>query len=360
MRLSDVALRVAFDMRLAGYRAGGIARYSTDLAAALRRQPDIDLVPLRAVRDPAVDPSSARFRTPPHHRLERYAVPVELMLRRVRPDIYHAVDLIAPILPGVPAVATVYDLAFLRWPEDLAADALAYYRQLGRSARWTREWIVPSAWTAADLVERYAIDPARVTVIPLGVTMGIDDQPALPRSSRGDYVLAVGTVEPRKRYDLLLDALHLVDPTIRLVVAGHPGWRSDDTQTRLQAATASGRVEWLVGPSDADVWRLYREAIAVVLPSRVEGFGLAALEGMAVGTPVISSGGGALPEVTGAVAIEVIDGDPGEWAAAIERVAGDAELWRSLSAGGVTRAKQFDWDDAAARTVAVYQRAVGH
>lgn len=352
--------RVAFDMRLAGYRAGGIARYATDLATALRRQPDVDLVAIRAARDPSNDASSVRFRTPPHHRLERYSVPVELLLRRVRPDVYHAVDLIAPTLPRVPVVATVYDLAFLRWPEDLAADALAYYRQLARSARWTREWIVPSAWTAADLIERYRVDPARVTVIPLGLTPTIDDAPPLPREGRGDYVLAVGTVEPRKRYDLLLDALERVDPAIRLVIAGHPGWRTEDIQTRLRAAGVAGRVRWVVGPSDAEVWRLYREALAVVLPSRVEGFGLAALEGMACGTPVISSGGGALPEVTGDAALEVTDGGPGEWAAAIERVASDDALWRSLSAAGVARARLFDWDVAAAATAAVYRRAAGN
>ena len=351
-------LRVAFDMRLAGYRAGGIARYATDLADALRRQPGIDLVPLRAARDSTADPSAVRFRTPPHHRLERYAIPAELLLRRVRPDVYHAVDLVAPVLPRVPVVATVYDLAFLRWPEDLAADALAYYRQLARSARWTREWIVPSAWTANDLIERYRVDPARVTVIPLGLTPEAGGEPPLPRAERGAYVLAVGTVEPRKRYDLLLDALDLVDPGVRLVVVGHPGWRAGAVQERLRAGAAAGRVDWRVGASDAEVWRLYREALAVVLPSRVEGFGLAALEGMASGTPVISSGGGALPEVTGDAALEVAGG-PAEWAAAIQRVVGDDALWRALSAAGAARARRFDWDAAAAATAAVYQRAAG-
>jgi len=354
-----VVLRVALDMRLAGYRAGGIARYATDLAAALRQRPDIDLVPIRARRDTTTDAAAVRFRTPPHHRVERYAVPAELLLRRVRPDVYHATDLVAPSLPRVPVVATVYDLAFLRWPEDLTADALAYYGQLARSARRTREWIVSSSWTAADLIERYRVDPARVTVIPLGLTPGIDAAPPLPRAARGDYVLAVGTVEPRKRYDLLLDALDIVDPSIRLVIAGHPGWRSDDVQRRLRAGAETGRVRWLVGPPDAEVWRLYREALSVVLPSRVEGFGLAALEGMASGTPVISSGGGALPEVTGDAALEVIDGGPAEWAAAIEGLARDAQRWQAYSSAGLARATRFRWDEAAAATAAVYRRAAG-
>ncbi|HMM43130.1 MAG TPA: glycosyltransferase, partial [Thermomicrobiales bacterium] len=183
--MSEKELRVAFDMRLAGYRAGGIARYATDLAAALRRQPGIEIIPLRAARDPAAEADAVRFRTPPHHRLERYAIPAELLLRRVRPNVYHATDLVAPLLPRVPVVATVYDLAFLRWPEDLAADALAYYSQLSHSARWTSEWIVSSAWTAADLIERYRVDPARVPVLPLGLTPGIGAEPPLPRAARG-------------------------------------------------------------------------------------------------------------------------------------------------------------------------------
>lgn len=352
-------LRVAFDMRLAGYRAGGIARYATDLATVLRDRSDLDLLPIRSVKDSTRDSAAVRVRTPPHHRLERVALPVELTLRCVRPDVYHAVDLIAPMLPRVPVVATIYDLAFMRWPEDLAPDGLAYYQQLPKALRWTTEVIASSTWTANDIAERLSFDPAHITVIPLGLTRGIADEPPLSRSARGDFVLAVGTVEPRKRYDVLLDMLGHLDPAIRLVIVGSPGWRTDDLQQRLRQEEASGRVIWRTGLSDADVWQLYRTALAVVLPSRVEGFGLAALEGMACGTPVISSAGGALPEVTGDAAMDLPDADPDEWAAAVESLAGDAERWSSLSAAGVVRAAQFDWQSAAEATVGVYRRAVG-
>jgi len=353
-----VSLRVAFDMRLAGYRAGGIARYATDLEAALRERTDVDLVPLRSVKDETPD-AAVRMRTPPHHRLERVALPVELALRRVHPDVYHAVDLIAPLLPRVPIVATIYDLAFMRWPEDLAPDGLAYYQQLPKALRSTTEVIATSAWTANDIAERLGYDRTRITVIPLGLTPGIANKPPLPRTERGDFVLAVGTVEPRKRYDLLLDMLDHLDPAIRLVIVGNPGWRTADVQRRLRQAAKRGQVEWHTGLADAEVWQLYRTALAVVLPSRVEGFGLAALEGMACGTPVISSAGGALPEVTGGASIDLPDAEPDEWAAAIEALTSDNARWRNLSQAGVAQAAQFDWQSVAEATVAVYQRAAG-
>ncbi|MCO5177473.1 MAG: glycosyltransferase family 4 protein [Thermomicrobiales bacterium] len=356
---SATPLRVAFDMRLAGYRAGGIARYATDLVAALDDRSDIDLLPIRSVKDSTRDSAAVRLRTPPHHRLERVALPVELTLRRVSPDVYHAVDLIAPLLPRVPIVATIYDLAFMRWPEDLAPDGLAYYQQLPKALRWTTEVIATSTWTANDIAERLGFDPARITVIPLGLTRGIADDPPLPRSARGDFVLAVGTVEPRKRYDLLLDMLEHLDPAIRLVIVGNPGWRTDELQQRLRQAEASGRVEWRTGLPDTDVWHLYRTALAVALPSRVEGFGLAALEGMACGTPVVSSAGGALPEVTGGAAIDLPDAEPDAWAAAIESLASDADRWSTLSAAGIAQAARFDWQSAADATVGVYRRAAG-
>ncbi|MEX1157634.1 MAG: hypothetical protein WEC79_01735, partial [Thermomicrobiales bacterium] len=93
-------VRVALDLRLAGYRGGGIARYARELHAALLVTDGVDIRALRSRRDTATAPNDLRLRTPPHHRLEQFAVPVELALARYRPAIYHATDFIAPRLPG--------------------------------------------------------------------------------------------------------------------------------------------------------------------------------------------------------------------------------------------------------------------
>ncbi len=349
-------VRVALDMRLAGYRGGGIARYTRELHAALVQTADVEVRALRSREDVDTAAGDLRLRTPPHHRLERFAVRVELGLARYRPDVYHATDFIAPRLRGVPVVATVHDLAFVHWPNDLAPDGRAYYRQLGDARKSTAAWITPSQWTADDLAGIYGIDPSLIHVIPHGVSLDLLEEQPRSRAKRGDYVLAVGTVEPRKQYELLLAASRVGRDLPRIVIAGSSGWNSGGIEARLR--TTQG-VEWLSSVDDAALRRLYAEAIAVVVPSRAEGFGLPALEAMAVGTPVISSGGGALPEVTGAAAL-VVDEASGEgWATAIERIATDHVLWDRLSAAGRVRAQTFSWETAANATIVVYRALAG-
>jgi glycosyltransferase involved in cell wall biosynthesis len=343
---------LALDLRLAGYRGGGIARYGRELATALTELSGIDIRELRSRRDTG----GLRLRTPPHHRLERFAVPVELALARFRPDVYHAIDFIAPYLPGVPAVATVHDLSFVHWPDDLTPDGLRYYRQLGDARRRTAAWITPSNWTADDLAGIYGIDRSAIHVIPHGVSIDLLTEQPRSRAKRGDYVLAVGTVEPRKRYDLLLAALAEGRDLPRIVIAGSAGWNSSGLEARLR--TTAG-IEWVADADDRRLRELYSRAIAVVVPSRAEGFGLPALEAMAVGTPVISSGGGALPEVTGEAAVTVEEASGAGWATAIERIASDDALWTRLSAAGRERAAGFSWQQAARETAEVYRSLVG-
>jgi glycosyltransferase involved in cell wall biosynthesis len=273
-------------------------------------------------------------------------------VHRRRADVYHAPDFIAPHLPGMSVVATVHDLAFLDWPRDLAPDALRYYRQLARSVHRTAAFIVPSEWTAAQLSERYGVAPAAIHVIPHGVSLNLLRQPVVPRDRRGDFLLAVGTVEPRKRYDLLLD-VHSADlSTPQLIIAGAPGWNSAATETRI---AASPRVMWERAPDDERLAWLYRHALALVIPSRAEGFGLPAIEAMAVGTPVVSSGGGALGEVTGDAALTVPGADPRAWATAIHSIVDDSVAWQTLSNAGRARAAEFSWQSAAEQTAAVYR-----
>ncbi|HUG15761.1 MAG TPA: glycosyltransferase family 1 protein [Thermomicrobiales bacterium] len=342
---------VALDLRLAGYRHGGIARYGTQLHEALRTRRDIEILALRSWSRRPDDARGLRLRTPPHHRLERIAVPIELRLRRVTTDVYHALDFVAPRLRSTTAIATVHDLAFRHWPEDLAPDALAYYRRLERSRHWTDAWITPSAWTATELADEYGIELDAIHVIPHGESLGLLAQPVVERGQRGDFVLAVGTVEPRKQYDVMLDAIADLRSEVSLVIAGQAGWNTERAQQRLRNTTG---VTWLSSVDDERLRALYRGAAAVVIPSRAEGFGLAALEAMAAGTPVISSGGGALKELTGAASLNVADARADAWSDAIRRVLSDAALWSQMAASGRERARVFTWRRSADATAGVY------
>jgi glycosyltransferase involved in cell wall biosynthesis len=353
---TETSLTVALDLRLAAYRGGGISRYARELFAALAGVAGITATPLWSQRDHKVGHAGLRLRTPPHHRLESIAIPIELALGHARFDVYHAPDFIAPRLRRTPVVATVHDLAFVHWPDDLESSARAYYRSLRHSRARTAAWITPSRWTATQLAFLYDVDPDQIHVIPHGDSLGLGDLPVLSRSDRDDYILAVGTIEPRKRYHLLLDAVSRQPDGPRLIVVGQSGWQAADLEHRLrQVPTAV----WLQDVDDARLRELYRAAIAVVIPSRAEGFGLPALEAMAAGTPVLSSGGGALLEVT-ADAAEHVPGDSWEaWADAIARITADTARWEHLSAAGRRRAESFSWERAAQDTAAVYRTVTG-
>lgn len=347
---------MTFDLRLAGYRTGGIARYGEELSHALARIEDLDLIPLRSHRDQSITQGARRLRTPPHHRFEKHFIGAELLLHRIKPDVHHATDFIAPSLPGVPVVATVHDLEFVRHPEYLDDAGRAYYGQLAEARERTAAWITPSQWTADDLCEAFQVDPSQVFVVPHGAPEGIALRPPLSRAERSRYLLVVGTIEPRKRIDLLLDALATMDdpPEVRLI--GKQGWQADAISSRIEH---SRNVAWLRDVTDPILMDAYRSAWAVLVPSLSEGFGLTALEAMATGTPVISSGHGALREVTGPAALEPDTDDPHGWASAIERILEDESLWNELSLFGQRRAKEFDWYRSAKSTVEVYRQVAG-
>jgi len=346
-------LRIGLDQRLAAYRAGGISRYALELGDALAQRPELELQRLRHHSDENARPAHVTLRTPAHHRFEPLALGVELGLRRLAFDVYHATDFVAPRLTGCPVVVTVHDLAFLRWPDQLSRNALAYYRKIRHQARRTAHWITPSEWTRSELQVLLGVDADDISVIPHGVSGFVGNAPVVPRERREPYLVAVGTVEPRKRYDLLLDAYERLRPQPRLHIAGAPGWNTDALQARVRATEG---VTWHAAASDVEVNRLLSNALALLIPSLAEGFGLGALEALARGTPVISSGLGALSEVTGPAAFVPEHDDPASWAQATEHVIHDEAVWQDLSDAGVRRAGEFSWETAAARTAEVYRR----
>jgi glycosyltransferase involved in cell wall biosynthesis len=349
-------LTIAIDQRLAAYRRAGIARYALELGAALARTPGVRLIPLRHARDRDAPAGARRLRTPPHHRFEEWLIGAELIAGRLRPDVYHATDFVPPRLFGTPVVATVHDLAFLRRPAHLSHDALRYYQRVRKRSAVPRHWITPSNWTKHELCAWLGIDAALVAVVPHGVSTFIGQDAPLPRAGRRAFILALGTVEPRKRYDLLLDALEAARVPHTLCVVGQPGWNTEALQRRL---ATSPNVTWIPSASDEDARLLLREATALAVPSIDEGFGLSALEAMASGTPVLSFGHGALPEVTGPAALQPDSDDARGWSAAIQRIVEDVDLWEALVESGLARSQAFSWERSALQTLDVYHEAAG-
>jgi alpha-1,3-rhamnosyl/mannosyltransferase len=188
-------------------------------------------------------------------------------------------------------------------------------------------------------------------VTPWGVDPGFRPGPVDPEVLRrhgidGPYVLAVGTLQPRKGLEAVLEAAggH------RLVVVGARGWRDEEIAARLRdRAVLTGRVE------DAELVALLRGADVLVHAAREEGFGFPPLEAMACGTPVVAYRSSSLPEVVGDAGVLA---EPGDLAAAVGRVLGDAALRAELSERGLARAAEFTWDRCAELTVAAYREAL--
>ncbi len=264
------------------------------------------------------------------------ALPREARKRNV--SVLHCPTFRGPFQSRAPLVVTVHDLAVLRHPGTFNQWTRRYSRlAVPRVARAARLVIAVSEFTRRELVEVIGLPEGRIRVVPNGV--GAPFEPAGP-AAEGEYVLAVGTLEPRKNLAAAQQAAQQLGVELR--VAGARGW---------------GGVEvdgWLGPVSDEELAALYRGARCLVYPSLYEGFGIPVLEAMACGTPVVTSIGGATEEVAGGAAVLVDPNDPQAVADGIEHAIARRD---ELVPRGLERARAFTWERVAAETWHVYEEA---
>lgn len=274
-------------------------------------------------------------------------------------DMVHAPTPLAPPRPrrGRGLVVTVHDTVPFTHPESLTPRGAAWHRAvITRATRTASAIVVPTETVAAELAE-HAPGPAAVHVIGHGVPDALLREPdpgeaelisqalRLPES----FVLAVGTVEPRKGLDVLVAAMARPDaPDLDLVIAGPQGWGEVDVSVlAAQHGLAAGRLHVLGRVSDAELGVVLRRAAVLAAPSRAEGFGMPVLEAMALGLPVVHSDTPALVEVAGGTGITVRRDDPGELAAALGEVVTNRARVVMLVTEARARAARFTWEAAA-------------
>ena len=268
-----------------------------------------------------------------------------------------------------PAAIFVHDLAFRLRPHEVPWQQRAYMGTvLGPALRNAAAVLVPSDSTRRDLLELYTIPSleSKVTVIAEGLRASVAPGP-LPEGIEPGFILAVGTVEPRKNYPRLLAAFRLMrgrhgsPPFIingrpgvpQLVIAGRPGWAYGDTLERMAAEPG---VRYLGHVDEPTLAALYESASVLAFPSLYEGFGLPLLEAMSRGVPAVVGAVGALPELALGAAITVKPDDVDAIAGGLERLLSDAQLRQELGDAGRRRAAGFTWDRAADQTLEVLRR----
>lgn len=369
-------MRIAIDARLNAYRIGGIPEYTRQLMAALADcAPDDQIVSLQHhdhLRPLVVAPNVSRHPvyTPPHHRFERWTLPLELLM--VRPSVIHLPDFIAPRHRCCPSVVTIHDLAFLRYPDILDRDAAAYYRQVGDSVSRADGVIAVSETTREDIAQFLDLPPEQIDVVyeaaapiytPLSLRTGETRVLAGTPVEAKSFMLFVSTLEPRKNLPSLLRALRVCldrrpSRAYRLIVVGARGWRDEEIFSTVRDLQLEDHVFFAGRVGQYDLRWLYNACRLYVNPSLYEGFGLPLLEAMACGAACLASSSASLPEIGGDAVEYVPPLDIAAWADRIESLWDDEDRCQMLGRLARARAEQFSWQRAARETLAIYRRVV--
>lgn len=331
------------DIRVVGY---AVTRDRAQ-AAALTLPPG---VALRVTGVPARALFAAWARTPAPH-VDRWTGPV---------DVVHGTNFVVPPAHAG-AVVTVHDVAFARDPHLVTAASRRYTGLLRAAIRRGAAVHVFSDAVGDEVVTLLDCPNELVVCIRPGIADTAGGDPARGRALAGSdrFVLALGTVEPRKNLPRLVAAFDRVaadDPTLRLVVAGPDGWGSAAFADAVADARHGDRVVRLGYVSDDDRRDLLAGARVLAYPSLDEGFGHPPLEAMRAGTPVVAAAAGSLPEVLGDAAVLCDPESVPDLADALFAACGDDALRQRLTAAGIVRAQRWSWDTAAADLAALYRR----
>ena len=287
-----------------------------------------------------------------------------LLLRKLRPDIVHYTNYLAPAVPTCPYVVSIHDMSLTRTPEHhTLKKRLLTASLVPRVARGARMVLTPSLATRRDVIEDLGIPEDRVGAIPYADAEMFRPAAEPPTGDRMNepYFLFVGTIEPRKNLVRLIDAFAAFarDVTgINLVLAGQRGWKCEEIYARAARPDVASRTIILDYVREDSLPSLYSHALACVYPSLFEGFGFPVVEAMACGTPVLTSSTTSLGEIGEGAALLVDPLDVGDIAGGLHALARDPEMRKGLRAKGRVRAASFSWAETGRKTLSAYRRAI--
>jgi glycosyltransferase involved in cell wall biosynthesis len=369
-------LRIAIDAHSVGAQLGGNESYALNLIEALAQIDSVNEYTLYVTTAAAHErfhqrwPNFRVHRTLPHTPLIRIPLTLSTELRKHPVDVLH-VQFTAPPFCPCPVVVSIHDLSFEHLPQTFNRRSRTQLRLTVRhSARRATRILTLSEHTRRDVIDTYRIAADKVTSIPLAAPrhfgpITYDKELQRVRHTygiEGDYVLTVGSIQPRKNLVRLIKAYaalrgaHSSNRCPKLVIVGKCAWLYDETLRALDETGVRDSVVLTGYVPESDLPALYSDTLCFVYPSYFEGFGLPPLEAMKCGAPVIVGNATSLPEVVGDAALKVDPFDVSAITAAMDQLIKNSELRQELSVKGQARAKMFDWNDTARRTLAVYEQ----
>jgi alpha-1,3-rhamnosyl/mannosyltransferase len=384
VQAADRFVKILFDVSPVTRPLSGIGRYAMELARRLPGHRDVEEVVYldngRVLADFDVETVAAAPEEAALRPLLRQLLPYGLALRPYRR--YHARRLAARLqayrdhvyfspnftLPPVagPRVATVHDLSVYHFPEYHPIDRVNFLRdQISHSVEIADCLVTDSEFVRAELLELFSLPEHKVAAIPLGVDPVYKPREAAELAGQmsryglepGQYLLSVGTLEPRKNVHRLLQAFAGLDENLRrahpLVIVGGYGWGSEDLLAEIRRMSARGDVHYLDYVPEQDLPYLYSGAILFCYFSLYEGFGLPVLEAMSSGVPVLCSATSALPELCPRESALTDPRDVTAIALALERALTNPEWRRQAAEEGRARSLAYRWDETAEKLVSV-------
>ncbi len=376
---------VGIDVTSALTQGGGIGRYTRELVGALSQTDFADQFDLTlfSAQPPAQLPVSNPLPSHPAinhkpafltekwlyriwYRL-RFPLPVQTFTGRL--NLFHSPDFVLPPLAGnIPSLLTVHDLSFLHYPHTFTPALVNYLNSVvpwsvGRATHVLADSIA----TQEDLINLWQVPAEKITVLYSGVNgrfSPVKDPAAIDhlrlKYKLGDnpWILAVGTVQPRKNYQLLIQAFAKIADRFphNLVITGGKGWLFEDILDEVQAQGLDGRVIFTGFVDDEDLPAMYSGATVLAFPSLYEGFGLPILEAMGCGTPVINSDASCLPEVAGDATVQLPPEGIDRWADGLAQILADDALRERLISKGHDQIKTFTWQRSARQLLSIYNK----
>ena len=375
-------MKIGIDTTSAVMQGGGIGRYTRELVqATLAQDSDNEYVLFSAPPPPGkslaqIFPTTGQVT----HKIApvseqwlyrlwyRARLPISVQRFTGKLDLFHSPDFVLPPVSGnIPTLLTVHDLSFVHFPE-VYPEVLVNY--LNKVVPWSvaraTHILADSEATKQDLMAIWQVADEKISVLYSGVSAAFEKVEDAERITavrqkynlgEAPYLLSVGTVQPRKNYQMLIQAFAPLADKFphNLYIAGGKGWLYDEMMAEVEKQGLSERVRFIGFVDDEDLPTLYSAADLYLFPSIYEGFGLPMLEAMACGVPVIASDVSSLPEVGTETAVMLPPNDVTQWTQTMDTLLSGAARRQKMAVAGYQQVQKFSWKKASNQLLTIYQ-----